>query len=445
MTGPAVTRYAKSGGVNIAYQVVGDGSLDLVFVPGWMSHLEMAWEDARTARLYRRLASFSRLILFDKRGTGMSDRVHDHELPTLDQRMDDVRAVLDAAGSERAALLGYSEGGPMSIRFAAAYPERTAALVLLGTFAHWVRDDDTPWAPTREEHEEVARLYERRWGEPTGISAFAPSVAHDEEFRRRWATFNRMAASPAAAVTLLRMNCDIDVRDDLRTVQVPTLVLHRRGDRAVNIESARYLARRIRGARLVELEGDDHLWWVGDSDSIVDEVEEFLTGVRHGAEPDRVLATVLFSDIVGSTEHAAAVGDRHWGEILERHNKDVTRQVERYGGRLVKWLGDGVLATFDGPARAIRCAQALTEESRRSGIDIRVGVHAGECEIADDDIAGLAVHIAARVMGHARPGTVAVSSTVKDLVAGSGFIFDDLGSHELKGVPGDWRLFAVQG
>jgi class 3 adenylate cyclase len=333
----------------------------------------------------------------------------------------------------------------MSIRFAAAYPERTAALVLLGTFAHWVRDDDTPWAPTREEHEEVARLYERRWGEPTGISAFAPSVAHDEEFRRRWATFNRMAASPAAAVTLLRMNCDIDVRDDLRTVQVPTLVLHRRGDRAVNIESARYLARRIRGARLVELEGDDHLWWVGDSDSIVDEVEEFLTGVRHGAEPDRVLATVLFSDIVGSTEHAAAVGDRHWGEILERHNKDVTRQVERYGGRLVKWLGDGVLATFDGPARAIRCAQALTEESRRSGIDIRVGVHAGECEIADDDIAGLAVHIAARVMGHARPGTVAVSSTVKDLVAGSGFIFDDLGSHELKGVPGDWRLFAVQG
>jgi class 3 adenylate cyclase len=440
-----VTRYTKSGGVNIAYQVVGTGPLDLVFVPGWISHLELGWEDPRNARLLRRLASFSRLILFDKRGTGMSDRVDERDLPTLDQRMDDVRAVMDAAGSERAALLGVSEGGPMSILFAATYPQRTSALVLLATFAYWLRDEETPWAPSREEHEEVVRGYEQRWGEPVGISAFAPTMAKDEEFRRRWATLLRMAASPGAAVALLRMNYDIDVRPVLPLVRVPTLVLHRRGEQTINIEGGRYLAAHIPGARMVELDGEDHLWWVGDSNAIVDEVEEFLTGVRHGAEPDRVLATVLFSDIVASTERAAALGDQQWREVLDRHSTEVARQVDRFQGRLVKWLGDGVLAVFDGPARAIRCGRALVEEAPRLGVEIRVGLHAGECEVRDDDVGGLAVHIGARVMAHAGPSEVVVSSTVKDLVVGSGIDFADLGTHELKGVPGDWRLFSALG
>ena len=438
-----VTRYTKSGDLNIAYQVMGTGAVDLVFVPGWLSHLELAWEEPSHARLLRRLASFSRLILFDKRGTGLSDRVDEHALPTLEQRMDDVRAVMDAVGSERAALLGFSEGGAMSILFAATYPERTAALLLYASAAKWLRDDDHPWAPTREQHEEVAQLYERRWGEPVGISAFAPTMVNDQEFRRRFGVLLRTAASPGAAVALLRMNVDFDVRAVLPLVPVPTLVLHRRGDRVINIDGGRYLAAHIPDTRLVELEGDDHLPWVGDSDAIVDEVEEFLTGMRHRVEPDRVLATVLFSDIVASTERVAALGDQRWREVLDSHCAEMTHQLDRFQGRLVKWLGDGLLAIFDGPARAIRCGRALVEESRRLGVEIRVGVHAGECEVRDDDVGGLAVHIGARVMTHAAPGEVVVSSTVKDLVVGSGIDFADLGTHQLKGVPGDWRLFSV--
>jgi pimeloyl-ACP methyl ester carboxylesterase len=440
---PPATRYTKSGGVNIAYQVVGEGPVDVVLVPGWLSHLELAWEEPTHARLFRRLGSFSRLILFDKRGTGLSDRVAEHELPTLEERMDDVRAVMDAAGSERAALFGFSEGAPMSILFAATHPERTQALVLFGGFAHWVRDDDTPWAPSREDHEAVALVYETHWGEAVGLSAFAPSVAGDAEFRRRFASLLRMAASPGAAVALLRMNVEIDVRPVLPLVRVPTLVLHRTGDRVVAVEGGRYLAEHIPGARLVELGGSDHLLWVGDTDAVVDEVEEFLTGMRHVAEPDRVLATVVFSDIVSSTERAAALGDQQWRTVLDAHNTVVAHQLERFRGRLVKWLGDGVLATFDGPARAIRCGQAIVDEGRRMGVDIRVGVHTGECEVRDDDVGGLAVHIAARVMARAGPGEVVVSSTVKDLVVGSGFDFTDRGSHQLKGVPGKWRLFAA--
>jgi pimeloyl-ACP methyl ester carboxylesterase len=441
--GSPVTRYTKSADVNIAYQVVGTGTTDLVFVPGWVSHLELSWEDPPRARLMRRLASFSRLILFDKRGTGLSDRVSDRDLPALEQRMDDVRAVMDAAGSERAALFGFSEGGALCILFAATYPQRTAALVLCESYANWLKDDDNHWAPTREQHEEIADLYQRRWGEPVGISAFAPTMAKDEEFRRRFGTYLRMSASPGAAASLLRMNFEVDVRRVLPLVRVPTLVLHRRGDRTIDVEGGRYLAAHIPGARLVEFEGDDHLPWVGDSDAIVDEIEEFLTGVRHVAEPDRVLATVLFSDIVASTERAAALGDQQWREVLDRHSLEVTRQLDRYRGRLVKWLGDGVLAVFDGPARAIRCSRALVEDSRRLGLEIRVGLHAGECEVRDDDLGGLAVHIGARVMAHAGAGEVVVSSTVKDLVVGSGIAFADLGTHQLKGAPGDWRLFSV--
>jgi pimeloyl-ACP methyl ester carboxylesterase len=442
---PPITRYARSGNVNIAYQVVGTGPLDLVFVPGWISHLELAWDDPPHARLLRRLASFSRLICFDKRGTGLSDRVGTHELPTLEQRMDDVRAVMDAVDSEHAALFGFSEGGAMSILFAATYPERATALVLYASLANWVRDDDSPWLPTREQHEEVARLYERRWGEPVGASAFAPTMAKDPDFRRRFGTLLRTAASPGAAVALLRMNFELDVRPALPLVRVPTLVVHRTGDRTISIESGRHLAAHIPDAHLVELEGDDHLPWVGDSDAIVDEIEEFLTGVRHGAEPDRLLATVLFTDIVASTERAAALGDRRWREVLDAHTVEVARHLDRFRGRQVKWLGDGVLAIFDGPARAIRCGRALVEESRRLGVEIRVGLHAGECEVIGDDVGGLAVHIAARVMARAGPGEVLLSGTVKDLVAGSGIEFADRGSHRLKGVPGDWRLFSVVG
>jgi pimeloyl-ACP methyl ester carboxylesterase len=439
------TRYAKSGDVNIAYQVVGEGAVDLVLVPGWMSHLELAWEEPSYARLLRRLASFSRLILFDKRGTGLSDRVPVQELPSLEQRMDDVRAVMDAVDSHQAALFGVSEGGPMSILFAATHPDRTSALVLYASYASWIRDRESPWAPTREDHEQIAQLYERRWGEAVGLSAFAPSMAENEEFRRRFATWLRMSASPGAAAALIRMNVELDVRPILPLVRVPTLVIHRTGDRTIAVEAGRYLGGHIPGARLMELPGDDHLPWVGDTDALVDEVEEFLTGVRHGIEPDRMLATVLFADIVGSTERAASLGDHRWREILDEHSALVVRQLERFQGRLVKWLGDGVLATFDGPARAIRFGRALAEESRRLGIELRVGLHCGECEIRGEDVGGIAVHTAARVMARANPGEVLVSRTIKDLVAGSGIEFVDRGTYELKGVPGEWQLFGVVG
>jgi class 3 adenylate cyclase len=356
--------------------------------------------------------------------------------------MDDVRAVMDAVDSDRAALVGVSEGGPMSVLFAATHPDRTSALVVYGSYAHWIRDEETPWAPTREEHEQIAQLYERRWGEAVGISAFAPSMVRDQEFRRRYATWLRMSASPGAAAALIHMNVQLDVRPILPLVRVPTLVLHRTGDRTVAVEAGRYLARHIPGARLVELPGDDHLPWVGDTDALVDEIEEFLTGVRHGTEPDRMLATVLFADIVGSTERAAALGDHRWREILDEHAALVVRQLERFQGCLVKWLGDGVLATFDGPARAIRCGRAVAEESRRLGIELRVGLHCGECEVRGEDVGGIAVHIAARVGELAAPGEVLVSTTVRDLVAGSGIAFDARGMRELKCL-GEGPLYAV--
>ena len=438
------TRYAKSGGLKVAYQVVGDGPIDLVYAPGWVSNVEYAWEEPTLARFLNRLASFSRLILFDKRGTGLSDRVADTDLPTLEERMDDVRAVMDAIGSERAALFGASEGANLCTLFAATYPERTTALVTYGMFAKRVRSADYPWAPTPEERQATFALIERDWGSAVGLADLAPSVAHDERFSRWFASFLRHSASPSAALALIRMNTLIDMRHVLPTVHVPTLLLHRKGDRDSSIEEARYIAERITGSKLVELPGEDHLWWVGNSEEVLSEIEEFLTGVRRESTHERVLATVLFTDIVKSTERAAELGDRRWRDLLDSHNAEVRRHIARFRGREIKFTGDGFLATFDGPARAIRCACALRDSMRSLGIEIRAGLHTGECEmLADDDVGGIAVHIAARVLANADASEVLASSTVRDLVAGSGICFTSRGIRPLKGVPGDWELLAV--
>jgi pimeloyl-ACP methyl ester carboxylesterase len=438
------TRYAKSGGVNIAYQVVGEGAIDLVFVFGWISNVELAWEEPNLRRFLERLASFSRLILFDKRGTGLSDRVPENQLPTLEQRMDDVRAVMDAAGSGRAALFGISEGGPMCILFAATYPERTIALVTCGTYAKRIWSPDYPWAPTPEERQEFYDAIEHEWGRELGLDSLAPSVQDDPAIRRWLETYVRRSASPGAALALARMNTQIDVRHVLPSVKVPALIMHRTGDRDSKVEEGRYIAERIPGARFMELPGDDHMPWIGNQDAVLDEAEEFLTGVRRAPEPDRVLATVLFTDIVGSTEVAHRLGDRAWRDLLERHHDLVRRQLDRFRGREIDTTGDGFLAGFDGPARAVRCAFAIREAVGTLGIDIRAGLHTGEVEILGDKFAGVAVHTGARVAGEAGPGEVLVSSTVKDLVAGSGIEFEDRGTHQLKGVPGEWRLFAVE-
>ena len=435
------TRYARSGDVHIAYQVVGDGPLDLVHIPGFVSHLSHAWEEPSLARFYRRLASFSRLILLDKRGTGLSDRVTD--VATLEQRIDDVRAVMDAVGSERAALFSVSEGGPMSLLFAAAYPERTSALVLYGSGARFLWAPDYTWTSTSEQWEENFKLIAERWGAPHNLEGWARSRAGDHRFREWLATFQRLGASPGAVIALWRMNMAIDVRPILPAVRAPTLLLHRVGDAAIPVEHSRYMAERIPSVKYVELPGEDHLWWTGDADAILDEVEEFLTGARHAVEVDRVLATVLFTDIVGSTERAASLGDRRWRELLDAHHAVVRRELARYRGREVHTVGDGFLATFDGPARAVRCAGAISDTVRQLGIEVRAGLHTGEIELMGNDVGGIAVHLGARVAAEARPGEVLVSSTVKDLVAGSGLEFDDRGAHILKGVPGEWRLFAA--
>jgi pimeloyl-ACP methyl ester carboxylesterase len=434
------TRYTKSGDLNIAYQVVGDGPLDLIYVPGWISNVELNWEEPAHAHVLDRLASFSRLILFDKRGTGMSDPVPLDGLPTLEERMDDVRAVLDAVECQQAALFGFSEGGLMSILFAATYPERITALALYGTFAKRIKSPDYPWAPSPEDRARELENLERNWAERMDLDQLAPS--EDDAFKDRLATYFRRSASPGAAVTLMRMNTKIDVRDVLPVIQVPTLVLHRKDDLDVNVEEGRFIAERIPGAKFVELVGDAHTLWGGDTDAVVDEIEQFLTGTRRGREPDRVLATVLFTDIVGSTEQASRIGDRRWGELLERHHAIVRRHLERFAGHEIDTAGDGFFASFDGPARAIRAACAIRESVQPLGIEIRAGLHTGECERMPEKIGGIAVHTGARVAGAASPGEVLVSSTVRDLVAGSGISFDDRGEHELKGV-GSWRLYSV--
>jgi class 3 adenylate cyclase len=391
------------------------------------------------------LASFFRLILFDKRGTGLSDRVPTERLPTLEERMDDVRAVLDAAGSQRAALFGISEGGNLAMVFAASHPERTAALVTCGVFAKRVWSADYPWAPMPEQRALEIEEMEQEWGTDANVSHYAPSVANDAAFRERLATYLRRSASPGDAVALYRMNTQIDVRAVLPTIRVPTLCLHRAGDRDSNLEEGRWIASHIPGARFVELGGEDHLPWVGDSDRILDEIQEFLTGDRPVARDETVLATVLFTDIVGSTQRAAAVGDQRWSEMLDTHHTVVRRELERFRGREVDTAGDGFLAVFDGPARAVRCACAIRDAMRTFGLALRVGVHTGECTVAGDTVRGISVHIGARVAALARPEEVLVSSTVKDLTPGAGITFEDRGEHELRGVPGHWRLFAVAG
>lgn len=421
---------------------MGEGAQNLVLVPGWVSNIEHAWEDPSFSHFLRRLASFSRLILLDRRGTGLSDRVS--ELPTLEQRMDDVRAVMDAAGAERAALFGLSEGGPMCMMFAATYPSRTSALLLYGTFARLLRASDYPIGVPAGLMEQFLDRVEESWG--TGsMSAdyFAPSMAGDEAFRRSWARFERLGVSPSGIKALLRMAQETDARHVLPIIRVPTLVVHREGDLVIQVKSARYIAERIQGAKYVELPGPDHFLWVGDSDAILDEVEEFLTGARRGQEPDRVLATVMFTDIVGATERAVALGDGRWRDLLDRHHTVIREQLSRFRGREIDTAGDGFLAAFDGPARGVRCAGAIVREMGRLGLEIRAGLHTGECEILGDKLSGIAVHTGARVAALAGAGEVLVSATVKDLVAGSGITFEDRGVRKLKGLPGEWRLYAV--
>ncbi len=443
-----VTRYARSGDVSIAYQVVGEGPFDVVYVPPFVSHVELAWQVPGIAAFNRRLASLCRLIRFDKRGTGMSDRVSG--APTLETRMDDVRAVMDAVGSERAALIGVSEGGPMSVLFAATYPARTWALVLYGTYARARWAPDYPWGITEDEFRRDVEDDERAWGTPEHAAQIAQALAPsaDEEGRQALATLIRQSASPGAAAALERMNIEIDVRHVLPAIRIPTLVLNRSADSPFIIGGSTYLAQHIPGARHVELPGRDHAISAGGWEPILLELERFLLDSWEAAqaeegEPDRVLATLLFEDIVGSTERAAGLGDRAWRELLKRHHALVRRELVRFRGVELDTAGDGFFARFDGPARGIRCAQAVTNAVRELGIEVRAGLHTGECELFERKVGGIAVSIGARVAAEAGPGEVLVSNTVKDLVAGSGIAFEDRGTRELKGVPGEWRLFAV--
>jgi pimeloyl-ACP methyl ester carboxylesterase len=437
----APTRYADSDGVSIAYRVHGEGELDLVFVPGFVSHVELLWEHPSVARFLRRLASFSRLIVFDKRGQGLSDRPA--EPPTLEESMDDLRAVLEAADCERPAVFGVSEGGPMSMLFAATHPERVSSLVLYGTYARMVRSLDYPLGVPTDALDRWAEMIRREWGGPVGMRYWAPSTIGDAEAERWWARLLRQGTSPAGAIALIDLYREMDVRGVLSSIDVPALVLHREDDAVVRPEQGRFLAEQIPNARFVALRGGDHLAWAGDQESLLDEVEEFLTGSRHAHEPERALATVLFTDIVSSTETAARLGDRRWRELLERHDAIVRRQLTIHRGREVKTMGDGFLATFDGPARAIRCAGAVAGAVQGVGLEVRAGIHTGEVELIGDDVGGMAVNIGARIGALAGPGEVLVSSTVRELVVGSGLEFAERGTHTLKGAPDEWRLFAA--
>jgi pimeloyl-ACP methyl ester carboxylesterase len=443
-----VTRYARSGDVSIAYQVAGEGPFDLVFVPGSISHVELGWTIPRRARLLSSLAEFSRLIIFDKRGTGMSDRLA--ESTTFEQRMDDIRAVMDAAGSERAALLGISEGAPMAVLFAATYPTRATALVLYGGLARTLWAPDYPLGMQPDEYERMLKEEEANWGNPEWLEEFARAAnpgADPGELRGIVDLF-RYSASPGAIVDLDRLNAAIDVRPVLSAIAMPTLVVHQTGDPWVSVEHGRFLADRIAGARMVELPGSGHMLTTENVNLFLREVRTFLEdawgGAWEEAEPDRVLATVLFTDIVGSSEKLASLGDRAWRKLLERHHQLVRRQLVRFRGQEVDTAGDGFFASFDGPARAIRCACAIVAAMPELGLDVRAGLHTGECELVDGKVAGIAVHTGARVAAHAERGQVLVSSTVKDLVAGSGLGFEERGTHKLKGIPGEWRLYAVE-
>ena len=437
------TQYAKRGNIHIAYQVIGDGPLDLVLLWSWFSHLEGRWEIPRYAHFLRRLANFRRLISFDKYGIGMSDPVPSTQLPPLEEWMDDVRAVMDAVGSERAALLGQSDGGLMAAMFAATHPDRAEALILLDTLASNVWAPDNPLGLTHEQYEAITEGIETRWGRPGLMAALDPEVADDPEELRRWDRYFRQAASPATAAAMGRMLFELDLRDVLPTVHVPTLVV-RTGTWYSSVESGRQLAGLIPGAQLVDLPAAKSNLFAG-ADLIVDEVERFLTGTRE-SEPDRsrFLSTVLLTDIVESTKRAAELGDERWTQLLDSHDEFARRQVTRFNGTGLESTGDGVLAIFDGPARAIACAVALRSGVRSLGLEIRTGIHTGEIERRGDNVGGIGVHIAARVESAAQSGEILVSRTVKDLVVGSGFSFVSRGAHALKGVPEEWELFAVE-
>jgi class 3 adenylate cyclase len=437
---PLEIRYADSDGVSIAYTVIGDGPLDLLCIPGFVSHLEVFWEAPGVESYFGRLASFSRVIVYDKRGQGLSDRPA--QPPTLEQSATDARAVLDAAGSERAAVYAVSEGGPMSVLLAATHPDRVSHLALYGTWARIFKAPDYPEGLEVEEFERFLHVLQKNWGKPVALDLWAPSVSDDEALQRWWAKLLRAGTSRAGTQALMRLYLDIDVRPILPTIKVPTLVLHRKDDVLAPISRGRTLAEGIPGARFVELEGADHLP-LYDPDQIIDEIEQFLTGQKTVRQPDRMLATVMFTDIVDSTARASRLGDRSWRDLIKRHDELMRREIVRHQGREVKTLGDGFLAAFDGPARAIHCACSARDAIRALEIEIRAGLHTGEVEVMGDDIGGIAVNIGARVGAAAGPGEVLVSRTVTDLVAGSGIDFADRGVHTLKGVPGEWQLYAV--
>jgi class 3 adenylate cyclase len=441
------TRYARSGDVNIAYTVVGDGPIDLVYIQGFVSHVELAWRVPAYADFLNRLAAFSRFIFLDKRGTGMSDRVEG--APSLETRMDDVRAVMDAAGSSRAAIMGISEGVPMSILFAATYPERVLALVLQAGTPRFVWAPDYPFAESIEEYDRWTRRAVDEWGSPVfleeTVALMAPS--YDEESRRAFADYMRLSASPGAVGALERMNRDVDVRHVLPVVRAPTVILTLTGDAEDVVQGCRYMAERIPGAHLVEIEGEGHIPGPEHVEAFAAAIQAFLEEAaaieQAPTVPDRQLATLLFTDIVDSTSHMARLGDAGWRELIESHHELVRRELARARGHEVDTAGDGFFAAFDGPARAVRCAKSIVDGVRELGIDVRSGLHTGECELVDGKVTGIAVHTGARVAAHAGAGEVIVSSTVKDLVAGSGLEFEDRGVHELKGIPGEWRLYAA--
>jgi pimeloyl-ACP methyl ester carboxylesterase/class 3 adenylate cyclase len=440
------TKYAQSGDLSIAYQVIGGGPLDLVHIPGVLSHLDLAWDNPKYRRFMERLSGFGRVLVYDKRGCGLSDPVTDP--PTVEERIDDTRAVMDAEGVERAAVFGCSEGASLAAFFAAAHPDRVSHAILYGSFARLLPDPpDYPWSlleiQDADQAQELLRQTMRSWGEGAMLLLLAPSLLGTEE-QGWWGRYERGAMSPRSLETLMLANLELDLREILPVISVPTLVMHRDGD-TIPIGGGRYVAGHIPGAKFIELKGDDHWPWVGDPDEVCDHVEEFLTGHRSVPEPDRVLATVMFTDIVGSTERASEIGDRRWRQLLDAHERLTRGELDRHQGQEVKTTGDGVLATFDGPARAIRCATELAAATDRLGLPVRVGLHTGECELRDSDVGGIAVHIGARVMAQAGPSEVLVSRTVKDLTAGSDIVFEDRGAHELKGVPGEWELFAVTG
>jgi class 3 adenylate cyclase len=437
------TRFAKAGDLSIAYQVVGDGDVDVILIPQWLSNIEQYWEHPAAAYFLRRIASFSRLIMFDKRGTGLSDAVPDTQ--TLEERMDDVLAVMDAVGSERAVLFGPSEGGPMAALFAATFPERCVSLILYGACARWLEADDYPEGRPAAAVAAYGKGWIEGWGSGASLRVLAPSLSRDDGFRRWWGRFERHSVRPGMVGPIFEAINGLDIRAVLPAIQVPTLILHRRGDRLVDVANGRYLAAHIAGARYLELPGDDHIWFAGDADSLLDEIEEFVTGSRGTHDPDRVLATVMFTDIVSSTEHAARLGDRRWHDLISDHDELVSRQISVYRGRTIRSTGDGVFASFDGPARAIRCALSVVDAAQTLDVDIRAGLHTGECQLAGNDLAGVTVHIGARIADLAQPSQVLVSGTVRDLVVGSNIGFQYQGVQSLQGVPGEWRLFKVDG